>query len=261
MLNSASLDPPLSRAVTGRALAASVLIHGACLLIGIFAIMSRDPGLSPQAVTDDYDLVFAVAGPGGGGGDGGNTIPTPPRRLEVTASSLAPAAIEPVPTPPPVLMAPVQTLMSALPTMGTISGLSAAPSRGPGSGAGAGTGPGAGVGGGDGASVGPGSGRGIGDGPMGPGSGATPPALLRRVDPTYTAAAMQARIRGTVVLEVLVTAAGTVTDVKVIGSLDKVYGLDQQAIATAKKWIFRPASFQGKPVAYVVNLHIVFNLY
>jgi protein TonB len=96
---------------------------------------------------------------------------------------------------------------------------------------------------------------------MGPGSGATPPTLLRSVEPTYTASAMQARIRGTVVLEVLVSPAGTVTDAKVIGSLDKLYGLDQQAIATAKKWLFHPARFQGKPVAYVVNLHLVFNLH
>lgn len=96
---------------------------------------------------------------------------------------------------------------------------------------------------------------------MGPGSGATPPSVLRSVDPTYTAAAMQAKIRGTVVLEVVVTPAGTVGDVKVIGSLDRLYGLDAQAIVTAKKWIFRPARFQGKPVAYVVNLHLVFNLH
>lgn len=259
MLNSVSAHPPHSRALNGRALAASALLHGACLVVVSLALMPVDSPLTPRTVTEHHDLVFSVAGPAGGGGTGGNSMPTPPRQLEMTVSP-ASIVIEPAPTPPPpVLIAPVRTLTSVMPTIGMMSGLAAAPSRGPGSGDGAGTGPGSGVGGGDGPGVGPGSGRGTGAGPMGPGSGATPPTLLRRVDPTYTAAAMQARIRGTVVLEVLVTAAGTVTDVKVIGSLDKVYGLDERAIATAKKWLFIPARFQGKPVPYVVNIELTFN--
>lgn len=95
---------------------------------------------------------------------------------------------------------------------------------------------------------------------MGPGSGATPPTLLRGVDPKYTPAAMQAKIQGIVELEVLVTPSGSVSDVKVIRSLDKTYGLDNLAIATAKEWLFRPARFQGQPVAYLVIIQMAFNL-
>jgi protein TonB len=249
---------------TGRALAASLTLHGLGLLI-ILSVLSMAPEgvVSPRAITEKYDLIFApLAGPGGGGGSGGNSMPTPPRALEMKAALPTPTMIEPVPTPapPPTPIAPVQTAATFLPTAGVINGLAEAPSLGTGTGGGGGTGKGTGSGPGEGAGVGPGSGPGIGGGPMGPGSGASPPTLLRGVDPKYTAGAMQAKIQGTVELEVLVTASGAVNDVKVIRSLDRTYGLDAQAVATAKQWLFRPARFQGQPVAYVVILEMVFNL-
>lgn len=60
--------------------------------------------------------------------------------------------------------------------------------------------------------------------------------------------------------KVFVSPTGAVTDVKVIRSLDKVHGLDDLAIVTAKKWLFRPARFQGQPVAYIVIIQMEFNL-
>jgi len=80
------------------------------------------------------------------------------------------------------------------------------------------------------------------------------------VDPKYTSAAMQAKIQGIVELEVLVSPSGAVSEVKVIRSLDKTHGLDDLAVATAKDWLFRPARFQGQPVAYLVIIQMVFNL-
>jgi len=249
---------------TGRALAASLLLHG----VGLFLILSMisagpEAVLTPQALTEKYDLVFArLAGPAGGGGSGGNSMSTPPRALEMKATLPTPTVVEPVPTPapPPTPIAPVQTATAFVPTAGVINGLAAAPSLGPGTGGGAGPGKGTGSGPGDGPGVGPGSGGGVGGGPMGPGSGATPPTVLRSVEPRYTSAAMQAKVQGTVALEVLVTPSGAVADVTVIRSLDRAYGLDAQAVATAKQWLFRPARFQGQPVAYIVIIELVFNL-
>jgi protein TonB len=248
----------------GRALAASLVLHGVGLAVVLFLMT-----LMPAAVTESvparelYNLVFVqAAGPGGGGGGGGDATPLPPRKMDMPATPPKTPAIEPVkvePPPPPSLVAPIQ-VASLLPTPGVVSGLAAAPSAGPGIGGGGGAGKGAGAGPGDGPGVGPGSHGGIGGGPMGPGSGAEPPTLLRGVDPKYTPAAMQAKIQGTVELEVLVSPTGAVSDVRVSKSLDRSHGLDAQAIATARQWLFRPARFQGKAVAYFVVILMEFNL-
>jgi len=249
---------------TGRALVVSLLLHGIGVFI-ILSVISMGPAavITPQAIAEKYDLIFpALEGPGGGGGSGGNSMPTPPRKLEMKAATPTPPAIDtpPTPAPPPTPIAPVQTAAAFVPTAGVINGLAAAPSLGLGTGGGAGPGKGTGSGPGDGAGVGPGSGGGVGGGPMGPGSGATPPTVLRSVEPRYTVAAMQAKVEGTVALEVLVTPSGSVADVTVIRSLDRAHGLDAQAVATAKQWLFRPARFQGRPVAYIVIIELVFNL-
>jgi len=250
----------------GRALAASLVLHGAGLAIVLF-LMTLIPATVTESVParELYNLVFVqAAGPGGGGGGGGDSTPLPPRKLEMPATLPKPPAIEPVkmdvpPPPSPTLMAPIQTA-SLLPTPGVVSGLAAAPSAGPGIGGGGGAGKGTGAGPGDGPGVGAGSGGGIGGGPMGPGSGAEPPTLLRGVDPRYTPDAMQAKIQGTVELEVLVSPTGAVSDVKVSKSLDRSYGLDAQAVATARQWLFRPARFKGQAVAYLVLIVMEFSL-
>jgi protein TonB len=108
--------------------------------------------------------------------------------------------------------------------------------------------------------VGPGKNGGIGDGPMGPGSGAAPPELLRSMDPKYTSEAMRAKIQGVVVLEALISSSGAVQSVRVIKSLDAVHGLDREAERTARQWLFRPARLQGRPVAYLVEIQMTFNL-
>lgn len=248
----------------GRALIASLVLHGAGLAVVLFLMT-----LIPAAVTESvparelYNLVFVqAAGPGGGGGGGGDSTPLPPRKMAMPATQPKAPAIEPVKVdvpPPPSLMAPIQTA-SLMPTAGAVSGLAAAPSAGPGLGGGGGTGKGTGAGAGDGSGVGPGSGGGIGGGPMGPGSGAEPPTLLRGVDPRYTPDAMQAKIQGTVELEVLVSPTGAVSDVRVSKSLDRSHGLDAQAVATARQWLFRPARFKGQAVAYLVLIVMEFNL-
>jgi len=249
----------------GRALAASLLLHGAGAAL-IVLLMSMVPDRVFEPVLEEkYDLVFVRAvGVGGGGGGGGNNSPEPPRKLEMKAEAPKPAVVEPVtvevPPPPPAPVAPVQTAAAIDFNAGAVTGLSAAPTPGPGSGGGGDKGAGTGSGPGTGPGVGPGLGGGVGDGPMGPGSGAQPPTLLRGVDPKYTTQAMRAKLQGVVVLEALVSASGAVQDVRVTKSLDAVHGLDQEAMRTARQWLFRPARFQGKPVAYVVEIQMTFNL-
>jgi TonB family protein len=94
----------------------------------------------------------------------------------------------------------------------------------------------------------------------GQGSGIELPRVVKEVKPAYTAAAMQKKIQGSVWLEAVVTTTGDVGDVKVTRSLDAEYGLDQEAIAAAKKWKFKPGTRQGKPVPVLVTIELTFTL-
>jgi protein TonB len=78
--------------------------------------------------------------------------------------------------------------------------------------------------------------------------------------PTYTPAAMQAKIQGTVWLKVTVLASGEVGEVTVTRSLDKEHGLDDQAVSAARQWKFSPATKDGKPVAVEVTVEMTFTL-
>ena len=86
------------------------------------------------------------------------------------------------------------------------------------------------------------------------------PKLVREVTPNYTVAALRAKIQGIVVVECVVLPDGTIGDVKIIQSLDKVYGLDEEAIKTAKQWRFQPGRRLGEPVPVFVQIELSFTL-
>jgi TonB family protein len=90
--------------------------------------------------------------------------------------------------------------------------------------------------------------------------GVTLPSPTRSVKPGYTAPAMDARIEGKVVLDVVVLDDGKVGEVTVTQSLDKEYGLDTQAVEAARQWLFKPGTKDGKPVAVRVALEMTFTL-
>jgi len=71
---------------------------------------------------------------------------------------------------------------------------------------------------------------------------------------------MDRKVEGSVFLEVVVKADGTVDDkVRVTKSLDP--DLDQQAIKAAKQWTFKPGTIDGKPVPVSVSLELTFSLH
>jgi TonB family protein len=80
--------------------------------------------------------------------------------------------------------------------------------------------------------------------------GMTAPVLVERAEPVYPEAARAAGIGGTVALSLDVAADGTVDDVHVIRSAG--FGLDQAAVAAAKKFKFKPATKNGLPIAATV---------
>ena len=153
-----------------------------------------------------------------------------------------------VPKPIPQMSIPAVTSVVELP--GAMTQITAPDRRtGPGTGGGGGTGTGSGVGSGNGSGDGSWHRRGFRRGHLSRGQRRLSPVVIREVKPNYTGEAMRARIQGMVTMEAVVMPDGSVGNVHIIKSLDNVFGLDQEAIATVKKWRFKPGMLLGKPGA------------
>lgn len=83
------------------------------------------------------------------------------------------------------------------------------------------------------------------------------PEAIAKTPPVYPQAARELLIEGTVLVQALVGADGTVKDTKVIKSIPR---LDEAAVASVRKWVFKPASAKGKPVAVWVAIPVRFSL-
>jgi periplasmic protein TonB len=86
------------------------------------------------------------------------------------------------------------------------------------------------------------------------------PKVVSSVNPQSTAAALEARIQGAILLGVVVLPDGTVGEVTIAQSLDSVYGLDDEAVKAVKQWRFEPGAKNGKPVAVEVEITMTFSL-
>jgi protein TonB len=234
---------------------ASLAIHGGVLFLVAF-VVTVAPTQVAQTL-EDLKVVF-LSDPGPGGGGGGSPAPAPMKKLEVPKPAPpAPTIPTPVPTPvtpPPLpsLIAPVTTSAAVLQSAGT-SSVSIADYGGGGRGRG--------VGSGDGAGLGAGKDKGFGGGAYGPGTGINNPMVLHEEKPKYTSEAMRAKIQGIAQVEAVVLENGLVGQVRIHKSLDKVFGLDAEALVAARKWRFRPATKQGQAVPFVVIIELEFRLH
>ena len=70
--------------------------------------------------------------------------------------------------------------------------------------------------------------------------GVTAPRLLSAVHPRYTGEAMRAGIQGVAIVECVVGTDGTVGDARIVKSLDQTFGLDAEALAAARLYVFAP---------------------
>ena len=87
----------------------------------------------------------------------------------------------------------------------------------------------------------------------------TAPVPTHVPEPPYTGQARVAKIEGNVLLAMIVNAAGKVTRVSIVRPVGM--GLDDSAAQTVKKWRFKPATRNGKPVAVKVKVEVAFKLY
>ncbi len=85
------------------------------------------------------------------------------------------------------------------------------------------------------------------------------PAYRRNPPPVYPVAARRRGYEGTVVLEVLVSALGTVDDLRVFRSSGFKL-LDQAAMRAVKSWLFEPGRREGHAVAMWVKVPVRFQL-
>jgi TonB family protein len=71
---------------------------------------------------------------------------------------------------------------------------------------------------------------------------------------------MQARLQGIAIVECVALADGTVGDARVVRSLDRRFGLDEEALRAARRWRFKPRLLNGKPVPVIISIELMFTV-
>ncbi len=163
---------------------------------------------------------------------------------------------------------------------GMPNSISTTPSNGPGRGGGMGEGDGLGAGSGEDGGLGPGRGgnTGSGDrnmgggGPGGGGGGGPDPnkiykpgevttkaRITSKPTPEYTEEARKNQVTGTVVLQMVLSSSGGVTNIRTVSGLP--FGLTEKAIAAARRIQFTPATKEGRPVSQYIRVEYNFNIY
>jgi TonB family protein len=85
-----------------------------------------------------------------------------------------------------------------------------------------------------------------------------PPVLIFKMEAEYPEEARKAKYQGTVLLDVEVDDSGQVVNLRVARSLG--LGLDQKAIDAVKRWRFKPAMKDGRPIGVEVQVEVNFRL-
>lgn len=265
------LDAAWQRSFTG--ISHSLALHSLVLVLAVVPLLSwfttpQPPGIplisNPLWAPED---LRAAAEPSKGGGNGGRHEPDPPTRGSLP---------RPHPwqfTPPIVRIVKPDPVLPIEPTIAGVPDLRLAPpeltqgspfmqfdtsSAGPSGPAGIGDGPGTTVGpGGKGPGAGPGN---NGEGVYRPGTrGIGLPECVYCPLPVYSAEAVKAKYQGPVMLRVVVSADGRVSDCSVVQSPG--LGLDEKAIEAVRKWTFRPSRGPGgKLVEVAVFIEVTFRL-
>jgi periplasmic protein TonB len=250
-----------------------IVVISAILWLGL-----RAPKAIVQPVTKLTHLDFTLYTPppppkvmpvakvqGGGGGGGAHEIiePTKGQPPKMAKVQLLPPQLARVQNPK-LTMEP--TMQVQIPEANAPAHLGAPDSpqivlasQGTGSGSGFGHGLGGGLGLGHGSGAGPGTGGGYGGGVMSVGGGVSAPQVIHSIQPEFTPEARQANYEGTVSIQLIVDSQGNPQAIHVVRHLGM--GLDQKAIEAVQQYRFRPAIYQGHPVAVQMVIDVEFHLH
>ena len=83
------------------------------------------------------------------------------------------------------------------------------------------------------------------------------PKKVKHVDPVYPELAKRAHVRGLVILECRIDAAGRVTDARVLRGIPM---LNEAAIEAVKQWVYMPTLLDGQPFPVVMTITVTFAL-
>lgn len=248
--------------------AASMAVHGLALSL-LFLVkwtVSPEPSLPAPGVariplTIPLRLPPSVSASGGGGGAAAQL---PASRGEAPKPRSKPFTLPPQAEPrhdPPLILdaaielpANQQVPVVNVAAWGNPFAPAGPPSSGPGCCAGIGTSPRGkgGIGDGDGPSIGPGTSV------FTVGGGVSSPIPVFRPEPEYSEEARKAKFQGTVVVEIVVDAAGIPRNLRVINSAG--LGLDEKAVEAVSRWKFRPGMKAGKAVPVRASIEVHFRL-
>jgi protein TonB len=251
------------RGLSGLASAALHAVVAATLIAALQVGSPKSTPASAQALIPRHLIWIPSIDIGGGRDSGGDRSRIPPRQArQIGPDPTTVPAAQPDPSttiadkpPDDISSIPARPMADAtLALAGVIQSDGPSTSLGPGT-AGPGTSPGSDRGG-----LGERPGPGFGPGVTSGGPGVTFPTPIEQVKPQYTADAMRARVQGTVLIECVVMPDGSVGDLRIMRSLDRQFGLDEEAIKAAKRWRFRPGRLNGEPVPVIVSIELVFSV-
>lgn len=268
------LVKPEKSARARRAQSVSLAVHAAIIMsLALLAMYPQNPvrKFSPSETTTFRAIRFsaalrnshATASPseGSGRGGGNTTIPATSGNLptfssvQIVRPTLPDKQEHILPIPPTILDPSAAPLLTAVDHMGLP--WMKDDTRSPG------TGPGHTMGNTGGETVGDSGSGPVGYGPTGYGPfapGSTSPACLYCPDPRYTEEAREAKLQGSVTLQVLVGADGRAAQIRVVRGLGM--GLDDRAVQTIQGWRFAPARDPShRAIAAWVTVEAVYRLF
>jgi len=83
------------------------------------------------------------------------------------------------------------------------------------------------------------------------------PVKVRHVDPVYPPLALAARVEGTVILQCVITTAGTVSEITIVSGHVL---LNDAAVAAVGRWRYRPTLLNGEQVSVILTVTVSFAL-
>lgn len=258
------------------AIGTSSFVNLAILAVAIWlGINIIHPPVKPPLNLTNVDVSDILKAPkmtapaGGGGGGGSHDIVDPLK------GKLPPRMKDPI-TPPmvPILEKPKLAFTPAInvqkditlpdnPQMVNFGVKNSAnvqlDSNGSGGGGGMGSGYGGGLGSGNGNGYGPGTGGNTGGGVYRVGGGVSAPIPIFTPEAEFSDEARRAKYQGVVTINIIVDAQGNPQNPRVVRPLGM--GLDEKAIEAVRKYKFKPAMKDGKPVAVQMGIEVNFRLY